>query len=45
MMDENTLKLKRQVRDYYNKRVEDRELILQIARLMGFNITKRSSDA
>lgn len=35
-MDDKTLKLKRQVRDYYNKHVNDEDTIEEVAKVIGF---------
>jgi len=35
-MDENTLKLKRQVRDHYNKSVKDVDTIERVAEVIGY---------
>jgi hypothetical protein len=45
-MDENTLKLKRQVRDHYNKSVNDEDTIKQVADVIGYEreVKKDESD-
>jgi hypothetical protein len=35
-MDEQTLKLKRQVRDHYNKVVSDRSTIIAVAKIINY---------
>ena len=41
-MEENTLKLKRQVRDHYNKSVKDKNTIERVAEVIGYG--KDSND-
>lgn len=43
-MDEATLKLKRQVRDHYNKNVHDESIINKIARLIGYTTKEKEND-
>ena len=37
-MDDKTLKLKRQVRDHYNKKVHDRETLVKVAQVINYEI-------
>jgi hypothetical protein len=39
-MDDKTLKLKRQVRDHYNKKVHDRDTLVKVAEVIKFQIPK-----
>lgn len=39
---DSTIKLKRQVRDYFNKNVHDRGLITKVAKLIGYKKEKQN---